>query len=282
MVANDFAPFELSNANSTSGTNWLSGSSRGGPPVNRLVKYSVENSTAKPQCRMSTLLVSLGASWPLTGAKARFFETLPVGCSRTKAAVTPNGLNHETLSGKSPKPLPKNSPGLIVSGALALTPCAPECPIPQARPAESKVSWGLSRYTSHLSPTLVTSKPERLLTPQFRAIQLLSMTTPTVGVRRRVEDQLIRLSVTLPPPSGCVELEKSGTIASSATAGSSKVRVPGKYRLPAIPCASAVCDNGAATKATMSVHHRASARPARNFASTLRAAKPGDAEAMAA
>src|ERR1700726_3295156 len=110
MVANDFAPFELSNANSTRGTNWLSGSSLGGPPVNRLVKYSFENSTAKPQCRMSTLRVSIGPSWPVTGSNPRLDEMPPVGCSRTTAPVTPNGLNHDRLSGASPKPFPKDNP----------------------------------------------------------------------------------------------------------------------------------------------------------------------------
>src|SRR5258708_1867605 len=186
------------------------------------------------------------------GSIPKFFETLPVGCSRTIAAVMPNGLSHETLSGRSPKPLPKNSPGLMVLGALASTPCAPEFWMPQARPAESSVSWGLSRNISHLSPRLVTSKPERLVTPQLRAIQLLSMTTPSVGVRSRVKDQLMRLSVISAPPSGWLSVEKFGTIASSATAGSSNVKVPGKYRLPAIPCVWAYSVSGVAATYTYS------------------------------
>src|ERR1700682_5004475 len=104
------------------------------------------------------------------------------------------------------------------------------------------------------------------------------MTTPTVGVRIRVKDQLIRLSVTSPPPAGWFKLEKFGRTASSATAGSSNVRVPGKRLLPAIPCAYAACDSGGAANATMSALDQTSARPARNCAPTLRAAKPGDSE----
>src|SRR5262249_10102881 len=59
------------------------------------------------------------------------------------------------------------------------------------------------------------------------------------GVSRRKNDQLNLLSTTSPPSSGCLELEKSGNLDSSATAGSSNESVPGKNRLPAMPCASA-------------------------------------------
>src|SRR5260370_30864414 len=106
------------------------------------------------------------------------------------------------------------------------------------------------------------------------------MTTPSVGVRSRVKDQLMRLSVTSAPPSGWLSVEKFGTIASSATAGSSNVRVPGKYRLPAMPCAWAVRDSGGAANARISALDQTSQRAPRNCAATLRSAKPGDGEVM--
>jgi hypothetical protein len=81
----------------------------------------------------------------LMGSMPEFLDTLPAGCSSTSAPVMPNGLNHETLSDRSPKPLPKKIPGLIVSGASAAIPCAPEWPIPQARLADIRASLGLFR-----------------------------------------------------------------------------------------------------------------------------------------
>src|SRR5262249_61929052 len=58
---------------------------------------------------------------------------------------------------------------------------------------------------------------------------------------RRKKDQVNLLSTTLPPSSGCLELEKRGNIDSSATAGSSNESVPGKNLLPAMQCAWAEC-----------------------------------------
>src|SRR5215468_3113484 len=58
------------------------------------------------------------------------------------------------------------------------------------------------------------------------------MPTPKVGVSKRKNDQLNLLSTTSPASSGCLELEKSGNLDSSATAGSSNESVPGKNRYP--------------------------------------------------
>jgi hypothetical protein len=63
-----------------------------------------------------------------------------------------------------------------------------------------------------------------------------------------VKDQSKRLSVALPPSTGPFRVEKFGTMASSATDGSSNVSVPTKNRLPAIPCAPAECAERSSAK----------------------------------
>jgi hypothetical protein len=70
---------------------------------------------------------------------------------------------------------------------------------------------------------------------RLRWIQLLSTLTPRSSVSRRVKAPAKVLSTALPPAVGCLRVEKLGRTSSSATAGSSNVSVPGKYRLPAIP-----------------------------------------------
>src|SRR5262249_6268601 len=83
----------------------------------------------------------------------------------------------------------------------------------------------------------VTSDPDRKALPQLRWTHAPSTPTPNVGVRRRKNDQSNLLSTTLPPSTVRLKPAKFGTMASSATAGSSNESVPGKKRLPAIPCA---------------------------------------------
>src|SRR5262249_35371874 len=53
--------------------------------------------------------------------------------------------SHASPSGRSPKPLPKKIPGWSKSGALALIPWAPECPMPHPNRADTKGSWRLLR-----------------------------------------------------------------------------------------------------------------------------------------
>src|SRR5215831_16710748 len=65
-----------------------------------------------------------------------------------------------------------------------------------------------------------------------------SVNANSEGRRKKTKNaQSNLLSTILPASPGRLKLEKFGTIASSATAGSSNDSVPGKNRLPAIPCA---------------------------------------------
>jgi|SRR5580700_7723636 hypothetical protein len=99
-------------------------------------------------------------------------------------------------------------------------------------------------------PTSVVSNPEVRAVGQLRCIQPLSTWAWRKGVKRRVKDQSKRLSVALPPSTGPFRVEKFGTMASSATDGSSNVSVPTKNRLPAIPCAPAECAGRSSAKLT--------------------------------
>ena len=101
---------------------------------------------------------------------------------------------------------------------------------------------------SLLIPTSVVSNPGVRAVGQLRCVQPLSTWAWRKGVKRRVKDQSKRLSVALPPSTGPFRVEKFGTMASSATDGSSNVSVPTKNRLPAIPCAPAECAEGSSAK----------------------------------
>src|ERR1700730_15114843 len=169
IVAEVFSPRGESNANSIRGTSWFDGSCFGSlPGVNRLVRYRVLNSSANPQCSVSTLRVTIGLSCPVCSSVSKFIELPVIGCSSVIAPVMPNGRSHARLSGRSPKPLPKKMPGVIKSGALAPTPLAPECPMPHPNPADTNISCRSFLYTSLLIVRFVESNPDRWETPQLR------------------------------------------------------------------------------------------------------------------
>src|SRR5262245_23709652 len=131
-----FCPRGESNENSTKGTSWFNGSSFGSlPGVKRLVRYSVLNWRAKPQCNVSTLRVSIGLSWPVCGSIPKFIELPVIGCSSVTAPVIANGRSHARPSGRSPKPLPKKNSGLEQVGCIATYPLIPRMP---NTPSESR------------------------------------------------------------------------------------------------------------------------------------------------
>ena len=109
--------------------------------------------------------------------------------------------------------------------------------MPQPKPAEIITSCSSFLYSRPLSPSVVVSNPERWAGPQLRCIHPLSIPNASVEVRSRVNDPPIRSSVTSAPSPGCLRLDTAGNTNSSMTAGSSNASVPGKTRLPTIPCA---------------------------------------------
>jgi putative ABC transport system substrate-binding protein len=93
------------------------------------------------------LIIALAARHRLPAVYAfrfmapKFIELPDIGWSSVIAPVMPNGRSHASPSGRSPKPLPKKIPGWSKSGALALMPRAPECPIPHPNRADTNISW---------------------------------------------------------------------------------------------------------------------------------------------
>src|ERR1700730_6415613 len=108
IVAEVFSPRGETNENSTRGTSWFNGSCFGSlPGVNRLVRYNVLNSTASPQCSVSTLRVTIGLNCPVWSSTPKFTAAPVMGYSSVNAPVIPKGRSQERLSGRSPKPFPK-------------------------------------------------------------------------------------------------------------------------------------------------------------------------------
>src|ERR1700720_2028887 len=102
-------------------------------------------STAKPNCNTAgfgdpSVLALLGMATP----------TRP---------VTANGLTKDNPCGKSPKPLPKNSPGVHVLKVSAPTSLLPVPPTSTARPRETTTSCSSFSKNSYFEPM------ERLLKP---------------------------------------------------------------------------------------------------------------------
>src|SRR5215469_15377790 len=143
----------------------------------------------KPQCSVSTVGTRALWSLPLGALKPSSLLVVPNGNSSTNAPVMAKGRNHASPLGRSPNPLPINTPGRIELGSSAPTACAPECPMPQSNPVETSISCSLFRYISLLMPTSVVAKPEVLAIGQLRCIQPLSTSTCRKGVSKRVNDQ---------------------------------------------------------------------------------------------
>src|SRR6266478_3057308 len=183
-------------------------------------------STAKPDCntagfRDPSVRALLGKATP----------TRPVIAS---------GLSHGNPCGKSPKPLPKNSPGVHVLKLSAPTSLLPVPPTSTARPRETTASCSSFSKNSYFEPI------ERLLKP-FVALPCEGLSMMNVSPNSMSHFDVIRKAMSeetsvsrVPPSSGVTMLETVGSEDSSATNGSSVESVAGKNLLPAKPWAEIV------------------------------------------
>ena len=163
-----------------------------------------------------------------------------LGIATPTRPVIASGLNSDNSCGKSPKPLPKKSPGVHVLKASTPTSLLPVPPTSTARPRETTASCSSFSKNSYFEPM------ERLLKP-FTALprEGLSMMNASpnsmshFGVMRSAMSEETSVS-RVPPLSGVTMLETVGSENSSATNGSSVESVAGKNLLPAKPCAEIV------------------------------------------
>src|SRR6266446_2059159 len=178
-------------------------------------------STAKPDCntagfRDPSVRALLGKATP----------TRPVIAS---------GLSHGNPCGKSPKPLPKNSPGVHVLKVSAPTCLLPVPPTSTPRPRDTTASRSSFSKNSYFEPTERLSKPFTVLPREGLSVVNVSPNSMShFGVMRRAISEEISVS-RVPPSSGVTMLETVGSENSSATNGSSVESVAGKKRAPAKP-----------------------------------------------
>src|SRR6266853_7029362 len=183
-------------------------------------------STAKPDCNT--------AGFRDPSVRALLGKATP-----TKPVIA-SGLINDNPRDKSPKPLPKNSPGVHVLKASAPTCLLPVPPTSTSRPIETTASCSSFSKNSYFEPM------ERLLKP-FTALpsEGLSMINASpnsmshFGVMRSAMSEETSVS-RVPPLSGVTMPETVGSDNSSATNGSSVESVAGKNLLPAKPCAEIV------------------------------------------
>src|SRR4029077_10162834 len=158
-----------------------------------------------------------------------------LGMATPTTPVIASGLNHGNSCGKSPKPFPKNSPGVHVLKLSAPTSLLPVPPTSTPRPSETTASCSSFSKNSYFEPM------ERLLKP-FADLPCEGLSTMNVspnsmshfGVMRRAMSEESSVSL-VPPLSGVTMLETVGSENSSATNGSSVESVAGKNRAPAKP-----------------------------------------------
>ena len=95
---------------------------------------------ANPQCRMLPLIAGTRPSRPVAGSMPVVVDVRLMGNSAVTAPATPNGRSHAMRSGRSPKPLPKKTPGWSALGLPPPTAWSPKRPMPQERLAATSAS----------------------------------------------------------------------------------------------------------------------------------------------
>ncbi len=154
--------------------------------------------------------------------------------------VTASGLSGDNSCGKSPKPVPKNSPGVHVLKVSTPTSLLPVPPTSTARPKETTASCSSFSKNSYFEPMERLLKPVTALPREgLSMIKASPNSMSHVGVIRRAMSEESCVS-RVPPLSGVTMLETVGSESSSATNGSSVESVAEKNLLPAKPCAEVV------------------------------------------
>src|SRR4029077_10601184 len=162
-----------------------------------------------------------------------------IGSATPIRPVIASGLNHVNPCGKSPKPLPKNRPGVHVLKLSAPILLFPVPPTSTPRPKETTISCSSFSKNSYFEPMERLLKPFAALPCAGRSIMNVSPNSMShFGVMRRATSEEISVS-RVPPLSGVTMLETVGSESSSATNGSSVESVAGKKRAPAKPWAQA-------------------------------------------
>src|SRR6476659_988385 len=149
--------------------------------------------------------------------------------------VIATGRTNDNPCGKSPKPLPKNTPGVQVLKLSAPTCLLPVPPTSTSRPTDTTASCSSFSKNSYFEPTERLSNPFIALPREGLSVMNVSPNSMShFGVMRRAISEETSVS-RVPPSSGVTMLDTVGSENSSATKGSSVESVAGKNRAPAKP-----------------------------------------------
>src|SRR5262245_60493429 len=167
--------------------------------------------------------------------------------------VTASGLSNETVSGRSPNPLPKKNPGAHVVNESASTRLLPVPPISTPAPNERMVSCSSLSKNWYFAAS--SKLPNPVCDDSLGGLRLMTASPTSMakfGVMRLAMSTTISVS-RVPSSSGVTMLETVGSESSSLTNGSSVVSVAGKNLLPAKPCANAAVGTTNTTAAQMTI-----------------------------
>ena len=159
------------------------------------------------------------------------------GSTPSTIPVTASGLSQASALGRSPKPLPKSRAGLKTSKDSAPIFARPVPPASQPKATEKMVSCSALVKNWYLSVSSRLPKPLSVLplAAGSRRVQSPPKVRPRLG-KIRLENSpetVVFWRAGVSPSRGSLMWNTVGSESSSATKGSSMVRVDGKKRLPA-------------------------------------------------
>ena len=176
-----------------------------------------------------------------------------VGMATPTRPVTASGFRNETVSGRSPNPLPNKSPGSHVVNESASTRLLPVPPISTPAPNERMVSCSSLSKNSYFAAS--SRLPNPVCEDSWGGLRLMTLSPtsiPKFGVMRLAMSTATSVS-RVPPSSSVTMLDTVGNESSSLTNGSSVESVAGKNLLPAKPCARAVVGTTNKTAAKVTI-----------------------------